>query len=197
MIISLEGGEGAGKSTQACLLAEYLGERGLAVLSFREPGGTPFSEEIRGLFLKQELDPLTELLLVLAARRRNLIELINPALKRGDWVIIDRFIDSTLVYQGLVGGLGLDQTRTLMQASGTWTVPDLTLVLDMDPSRALTRIDPSRRSRFDRQESSFHLRVREGFVQLARERRHRIIDAVRPVPEVAQAIRSIVQEVLA
>lgn len=177
MIITFEGGEGAGKTTNAAHLCSFLTMKGLPWLSFREPGGSLLSERIRGLFLENDMDPLTELMLILASRRRNIEELVEPGLAAGKIIVIDRFIDSTLVYQGIVGGLGVRFVRSLMEQSGTWVEPDLTLVLDVDPRDALGRIDPS--DRFELQGMEYHRRLREAFLGLAVEARHRIIDTGR------------------
>lgn len=177
MIITFEGGEGAGKTTNAAHLCSFLTMKGLPWLSFREPGGSSLSEKIRGLFLENDMDPLTELMLILASRRRNIEELVEPGLAAGKVIVIDRFIDSTLVYQGIVGGLGVRFVRSLMEQTGTWVEPDLTLVLDVDPQDALGRIDPS--DRFELQGMEYHRGLREAFLGLATEARHRVIDTGR------------------
>ena len=175
MLISFEGGEGVGKTTQTRLLKEALEIKGLPVLMLREPGGSAFSEQVRGLFKHNEIDAMTELLLILAARRHNLVNLIEPALTQGRIVIVDRFIDSTLVYQGLLRGLGLEFVEAMLRSTLTWREPDLTLVLDLDPCQAIGRIPNPAQDRFDCLEQTQHRLIREGFLNLATTARHRIV----------------------
>lgn len=186
MIISFEGGEGVGKSTHSKLLCSHLEAQGLPCLSFREPGGSSFSELVRGLFFREGIDPMTELLMVLASRRENIGKMIEPGLAGGMIVVIDRFIDSTLVYQGVLRGLGVEKVRGLMEASGTWVVPDLTFVLDAPPERSLARIVPG--DKFENQGIEFHRRLRQAYLDLAEERRHRVIDSDRLKEEVSRDI---------
>ncbi len=186
MIISFEGGEGVGKSTHSKLLCTHLQHRGLPWLSLREPGGSPFSELLRPLFFEQGLDHVTELLLVLSSRRENITKLIEPARAEGRIVVIDRFIDSTLVYQGVLGGIGIEKTRQIMALTGTWCEPDLTFVLDVEPARALQRIKPS--DKFENQGLEFHQQIRKSFLELADQKRHVIIDADRKREEVSRDI---------
>ena len=174
MIITFEGGEGTGKTTNAARLCSYLTNRALQWVSFREPGGSPFSEEVRAVFLSRNLDVMAELLLVLSSRRQNIAEIIEPALASGKVIIIDRFVDSTLVYQGIVGGLGHDPVRKIMESTGTWIEPDLTFVMDVSPELALSRID--RADRFELRGLDYHRNLRDAFLQIAKEERHRIID---------------------
>jgi dTMP kinase len=194
MIITFEGGEGAGKTTQASRLCSYLESKGLPWLSFREPGGSRFSEEVRALFFREGLDVMTELLLVLASRRQNIRELVNPALDQGRIVVIDRFIDSTLVYQGIAGGLGIERVRKIMEDTGTWLEPDLSFVMDVEPSVALKRIEPG--DKFERQGIDFHLRLRQAFLDTAQERRHHVIDTSRDREEVEREIIILVDRFL-
>lgn len=191
MIITFEGGEGTGKTTQAALLKQYFEQTNRPVMMMREPGGSPLSEKIRSLVLHEPMDPLTELMLILAGRRENIKGLIEPALDSGRIVIIDRFIDSTLVYQGIAGGLGIERVRDIMQATGTWLVPDLTLVLDLDPAMAATRYTPD--DRFERRDPGYHRRLREGFLHIATEPRHRIFDTTASKQAVFEAVREAVE----
>jgi dTMP kinase len=174
VIISFEGGEGAGKSTNSAFLGSYLTSKGLPWLSFREPGGSPFSEEVRELFLKHDLDVMAELLLILASRAQNISKILTPGLAEGMTIIIDRFIDSTLVYQGIVGGLGYERVKGLMELTGTWIVPDLTFVMDVSPEQGLSRIKPS--DRFENRDKDYHLRIRDAFLRISLHGRHRLID---------------------
>jgi dTMP kinase len=195
VIITFEGGEGAGKTTHAALLCSHLESKGLSWLSLREPGGCSFSEEVRLLFFREGLDVMTELLLVLASRRQNIREVIEPGLSRGKIVVIDRFVDSTLVYQGIVGGLGYGTVRKLMEISGTWLEPDLTFVMDVDPAIALGRIKPG--DKFERKGLDYHQKLRDAFLGLAGDSRHRIIDSGQSREQVASKIISIANGFLA
>lgn len=194
--ITLEGGEGAGKSTQVRLLAQSLVAAGVAVLTTREPGGSPGGEAIRSLVVSGDVDkwnPTTESLLFMAARYDHLATRINPALARGEWVLCDRFYDSTYVYQGIskkVGGAWLDQLYSLLFAN---TAPDLTLLLDLPPSVGLNRADKrgnAAESRFEQMDISFHESLRAGFLQLAKDNPERIklVDAAGDLAQVHAAI---------
>jgi dTMP kinase len=186
MIISFEGGEGVGKSTHSKLLCSHLERKGLPCLSLREPGGSSFSELIRPLFFRENIDAMTELLMVLASRRENVKKMIEPGLAGGMVIVIDRFIDSTLVYQGVLRGIGVDKVRKIMEETGTWVVPDLTFVLDVVPDRSLKRIVPG--DKFENQGIEFHERLRNAFLDLAREPRHVVVNADRPKEEVSRDI---------
>jgi dTMP kinase len=194
MIITFEGGEGVGKSTHSKLLCKHLEHKGLPCLSFREPGGSSFSELIRPIFFREGLDTMTELLMVLASRRENVKKMIEPGLAAGMIIIIDRFIDSTLVYQGLLGGLGADKVREIMEKTGTWVVPDLTFVLDVVPDHSLSRIVPG--DKFENQGMDFHRRLRQGFLDLAREPRYLVINSDRPKEEVSRDVIARTEEFL-
>jgi dTMP kinase len=174
VIITFEGGEGAGKSTNAAYLGSYLTSKGLPWLSFREPGGSSFSEEVRELFLKQDLDVMSELLLILASRAQNISRIVEPGLAEGTIIIIDRFVDSTLVYQGIVGGLGYEKVKDIMELTGTWIEPDLTFIMDVSPEMGLSRIKPS--DRFEQRGQDYHQGIRDAFLRISCNDRHRIID---------------------
>jgi dTMP kinase len=174
VIISFEGGEGAGKTTNAAYLGSYLTSKGLPWLTFREPGGSSFSEEVRDLFLRQDLDVMVELLLILASRAQNISRIIKPGLAEGTIIIIDRFVDSTLVYQGIVGGLGYERAKDIMELTGTWIEPDLTFMMDVSPELGLSRIKPS--DRFEHRRQDYHQRIRDAFLRISCNNRHRIID---------------------
>ena len=193
--ITLEGGEGAGKSTQVRRLGERLRAAGLDVIETREPGGSPGAEEIRGLLLGggvERWDDVTEALLMYAARRDHLARKVWPALARGQWVLCDRFEDSTRAYQG--AGSGLD--RAVIDALGGVArggfAPDLTLILDLPVSvgreRAAARRGPN--DRFEQRDDGFHERVRQGFLAVAAAEPGRcaVIDASLPLDTVGQAI---------
>ncbi len=198
--ITLEGGEGAGKTTQVECLAQSLRNAGIDVLTTREPGGSPGAEEIRALLVTgpaQRWDPLTEALLHVAARRDHVERTIRPALAAGSWVISDRFADSTIAYQGY--GLGVD--RTLLDRLHALAIgdlrPDLTIVLDLPAKKGLERAGrrgEKEETRYEGMDLAFHQRLREGFLALARgePRRCAVVDADRPVEVVAADIRAIV-----
>lgn len=191
--VSLEGGEGAGKTTVMEALRVALQRDGFEVVCTREPGGTPLAEQIRGLLLATRHEPLaagTELLLMFAARAQHVRETIQPALERGAWVISDRFTDSSYAYQG--GGRGLDMAFIAeLERRVVGLQPGLTLLLDLDiaAGRARTRgRDPSP-DRIEREHDGFFERVRASYRARAQAepRRFRVIDAARPVEEVAAA----------
>jgi dTMP kinase len=202
--ITLEGGEGAGKSTQAGRLAAFLGEIGHEVVTTREPGGAPGAEQIRSLLVTGAADrwsPAAELLLLYAARDDHLRTTIRPALARGAWVVCDRFADSTRAYQGLVGGVDGGLIAALERAVIADTVPDLTLVFDLDAGAGLARAHGRRGSaggedRFERKGPEFHARLRQAFLTIAGAEPQRcvVVDAARSVDEVAAHVRHIVEE---
>jgi dTMP kinase len=195
-LITLEGGEGAGKSTQARLLAAWLAERGIAASLTREPGGTPGAEDIRNLLVTGETgrwDPLTETLLHYAARREHLARLVLPALEGGRWVICDRFIDSTTAYQGYGQGVDLGFIAKLRETVLGAFKPDLTLILDVSPAvrRARTAARPGHEDRYERMTEAFHDRVRAGFHAIADAEPDRcvVIGADQEIEVVAAEIR--------
>lgn len=178
--ITLEGGEGAGKSTQVKLLAKAFEAAGISVMTTREPGGSAGGEEIRNLVVTGAADrwhPTTESLLFMAARFDHLETKIKPALASGQWVLCDRFYDSTYIYQGIakgVGGAWLDQLYTLLFGNQG---PELTLLLDLPPSVGLARADKRGNvveSRFEQMDVAFHERLRSGFLKLAKDNPARI-----------------------
>ena len=170
--ITLEGGEGAGKSTQMRLLAEHLRGRGIDVVTTREPGGSPGAEMIRKLLVEGPADAwdgTTEALLMFAARRDHLVRTIEPALRRGQWVISDRFADSTRAYQGHGHGFDLERIDALYRLAVGSFQPDLTLILDLPVKVGLARAAARRHaeSRYERLGIDFHQRVRDGFRRIA------------------------------
>lgn len=167
--ITFEGGEGAGKSTQVGLLAERLRAGGLDVVVTREPGGTVLGENLRTLVLDAAPEPVTELLLFAAARAEHVAKVIRPALAHGTWVVCDRFIDSTRVYQGVLGGVPRALIAAIERDSVAPTFPDLTLVLDLPAGESLRRTEArGALSRFDAADAAYHERLREAFVEIAR-----------------------------
>lgn len=191
--ITLEGSDGAGKSTQRDALVELLARRGIDFVATREPGGTALGERLRELLLApaEKADPETETLLVFAARREHLARVIEPALAAGRWVVCDRFTDATFAYQG--GGSGVEWGRVEMLerwVQGTLQ-PDLTLLFDLDPALGLARAGRIKTpDRFEREAMDFHRRVRDAYLRRAAEHPGRIrrIDAGRSISEVQKAV---------
>lgn len=179
--ITIEGGEGSGKTTQIRLLMRALAQSGLTALHTREPGGTEGAEAIRALLLRGDAgkwDDVAELLLFYAARREHLARVVWPALEAGTTVICDRFADSTRVYQGYGKGLGDDYVMALHRLTLGNFQPDLTLWLDMDVSAGLRRAtsrEGDEEQRFERMQGGFHDRVRSGFEALAQQEPQRIV----------------------
>lgn len=183
-LITFEGGEGAGKSTQVALLAEALRSRGVTVVTTREPGGSEGAEAIRALLVSGETsrwDGITEALLHFAARRDHLLRTVWPALERGEWVICDRFADSTLAYQGFGHGLSAETIGSLYRIAVGRFAPDLTLVLDLPVEDGLKRAGSrgGAEDRYERMGLGFHQRLRQGFLGIAADnpRRCAVIDA--------------------
>ena len=201
--ITIEGGEGAGKSTQVRRLVKTLRSRGLEVIETREPGGTSGAEAIRELLLSasgQEWEPLTEALLHLAARREHLSKTIVPALEHGDWVVSDRFADSTIAYQGYGLGLGREMIDALYKLSIGTFKPDATIILDHPIEEGLARVC-SRGSQLDRYEKmdlEFHRRVHQGFLEIAKMEPNRcvVVDASAAIDVIAAEILEAVETCL-
>lgn len=194
-LITFEGGEGAGKSTQLGLLVARLRDRGLEVVVTREPGGCPMAEEIRRWVVQGEpgaITDKTELLLMLAARVEHVHQVILPALQRGAWVLCDRFVDSTWAYQGYGRGMDL----TLLQQWHAWSVggllPNRTLLLNIAPAVGLARAGGNTHpeSRFEQETLAFHKRVHDGFLALAQASpdRFRVVDAALDATQVEKQI---------
>lgn len=191
-LITIEGGEGAGKSSLMVRLAEYLRARGNEVVTSREPGGIAIAEQIRSIILDRghtSMDGRTEALLYAAARRQHYVEKIAPALREGKTVICDRFIDSSLAYQGYARGLGIDEVLAINEYATEGVLPDLTFYLDLQPEEGLRRIHAQAQreiNRLDLESLVFHRKVRLGFLELAQRFRERIvrIDAGRGRDEV-------------
>ena len=197
--ISFEGIDGAGKSTHIGFVADFLKARGIAALCTREPGGTALGEQLRQLLLHQTMHLETETLLMFASRREHLAEVIAPALARGDWVISDRFSDASFAYQG--GGRGLDRHKleTLEQWVHPDLQPDLTLLFDVPPSVARTRLDATRDlDKFEREQSDFFCATRAEYLRRAAEfpQRFRIIDATRSIAEIQVQLTGVLTPLL-
>lgn len=204
--ITLEGGEGVGKSTNVAFVEAWLKAQGLDVVVTREPGGTPRAEAIRALLLDPAMDePLNsdaELLLMFAARAQHLAQKIVPALERGAWVVCDRFTDATFAYQG--GGRGIDSARIgqLEQFVQQGLSPDLTLLLDMSPDIAKERLEGrmrqqhTQRDRFEQEQASFFQAVRDAYLAraTAAPNRFALIDAGQPLADVQVALADTLQQ---
>lgn len=199
MVISLEGGEGSGKSTVLGHLEAYFAQRGLETLFTREPGGVRIAEAIREIILcvdHTEMDSRTEALLYASARRQHLAEKVMPAIASGKWVVFDRFVDSSMVYQGYVRGIGIDEVYELNRFATEDFLPDLTLYLDVEPEIGLSRVmDTSGRevNRLDLEGLAFHTKVREGYHILMERFPERIVkvDANQSLEQVLEQITDI------
>ena len=197
--ITIEGGEGAGKSTAQAYLAERLAERGIAVLQTREPGGTPLAESIRQTLLSTDGEhpvEMAELLLVFAARAQHLAKVIEPALAAGQWVICDRFTDATYAYQGAARGLSAEliaQLETLVQGERR---PDTVVVMDLSPEVGMTRAKQrGELDRFEREKPAFYSQVRNAYLARAQADpdRYQVIDAEQSLESVRQALSKLVE----
>ena len=200
--ITLEGPEGSGKSTHSRLLAGRLRDCGVTVVETREPGGTPLGEAVRGMLqfnsAGEAPQPTTELLLFCASRAQLTANVIKPALQRGEWVICDRFTDSTLAYQGYGRSIPLPTLRALNGFATGGLVPDITLLFDVDPATSSRRVNARRNAaraaiapdRFEREAGDFHARIRHGFLELARNEpgRFHVFDTTRPLPIIRDAV---------
>ncbi|PPI53120.1 dTMP kinase [Rathayibacter toxicus] len=200
LFVTLEGGDGTGKTTQARALERWLTARGEVVLRTREPGGTDVGLQIREIVLHHRggIDPRAEALLYAADRAQHIGALVRPALERGEVVIQDRYIDSSVAYQGVGRALDIEAVRTLSEWATGCLRPDLTILLDLDPDIARGRLDGIR-ARFDRLETEkigFHERVRQGFLELAAAEPDRIVvvDASGSVNDIANTIRKQIEQ---
>lgn len=200
--ITLEGPEGSGKTTIAKLLLEKLIERGFHVFATREPGGTEIAEQIRHIILDPKntaMDARAEALLYAASRRQHMVEKIIPALSRHEHVLCDRFIDSSLAYQGYGRGIGIDEVMQMNLFAIDGKLPDLTLFFDVSPEVGLKRIDAHRGrevNRLDLERLDFHNTVRQGYLEVIKRYPHRIkvIDANQPLEVVLNQALTIILE---
>jgi dTMP kinase len=200
VLITLEGVEGSGKTTQLLRLERFLKTRGIRVERTAEPDGTALGRVVRGMFTRRDLSPeaLVEVFLFMAARRQHVTERVGPWLARGRIVLCDRYTDATIAYQGYGRGVDRELIRELnLQATGG-ILPDLTLVFDLLPEQGLRRIGRRRLDHFERERLTFHRRVRRGYreIQRADPKRVRLIDAGRPPDPVAADVRAVVEEFL-
>ena len=201
MFITFEGPEGSGKSSVLDKICHQLEHDGFNVVKTREPGGTPISEQIRNIILDKSntnLEPRTEALLYAASRRQHLVEKIWPALKEGKIVLCDRYLDSSLAYQGHARGLGYENILAINNFATENTFPDLTILFDIQPELGLERIskNSSREvNRLDLEKLDFHKKVREGFLELAKKypERFYIVDASQPFLDVCLEVYDLIK----
>ena len=208
MFITFEGGEGSGKTTIIEKVCEYLESQGKNYILTREPGGTNISEQIREVILNRkntEMDGLTEAYLYAASRAQHVREKIAPALKEGKVVLCDRYLDSSIVYQGYVRGYGMDTikeiNREAITVDGRMYLPDLTIYFDLSPEIGLGRIAKNKNrevNRLDLEKMDFHQKVREGYLKQAEKNNDRfaIIDASKSIEEVAEDVLTLIKEAL-
>lgn len=201
--ISFEGGEGSGKTTLIEMLSNELNQLGYKIIKTREPGGSKIAEEIRNVILNIDnvkMDYRTEVLLLAASRRQHLSEIIIPALNEGKIIICDRYVDSSLAYQGYARGLGIDEVFEINKYATEGILPDLTIYIDVDPNIGLARIKNNRRKvdRLDLEKISFHQKVREGYLKIAKMFKDRIvvIDGNRSAEEIYKDIKEVVLNIL-
>lgn len=200
MFITFEGPEGSGKTSVAKKIVELLKEKGHQVVLTREPGGTLIAEQIRDIILDKKntaLDARAEALLYAASRRQHLIEKVWPALKENKIVICDRFLDSSLAYQGVGRGLGVKEVLDINLFATEKTYPDLTLLFDLTPEQGLERIEKNKNrevNRLDLENIAFHTKVRNAFLKLAKQYsdRYVIIDASKTLDEVVKATYEVI-----
>ncbi len=201
--ITIEGGEGAGKSSNLDFVRRYLEQRGVELVTTREPGGTPLGEAIRAILLdrrNREMADDTELLLMFAARAQHLAERILPALEAGKWVLCDRFTDATYAYQGGGRGIPGERIAVLEQWVQKGLQPDLTLLLDIPVEQGMARAGArSAPDRFESERIAFFERVRAAYLEQARRfpERYRVIDASRPLAQVQRSLAEVLEAWLA
>lgn len=204
MFITFEGPEGSGKTSVANKIVETLLKEGYPLIFTREPGGTPIAEEIRNVILDKKntaLDPRAEALLYAASRRQHLVEKVWPALKAGKIVLCDRYLDSSLAYQGGARGLGVDNILNINLFATEDTLPDVTLLFDIDPDIGFKRIAANKNrevNRLDLEARAFHIKVRETFLELSKRypARYRIIDASLDFETVFHNALAVIKEAL-
>ena len=200
LFITLEGPEGSGKSSAIKIVKEALESLGYQIVMTREPGGTPISEQIRNVILDKEntkMDSRTEALLYAASRRQHLVEKIWPSLKEGKIVFCDRYLDSSLSYQGYARELGVDDVLHVNEYATEGTYPDITFLFDIEPELGLERINKNKDrevNRLDVEKLSFHKKVREGYLSLSERFKDRyvVIDASKPLEEVSNKVLNII-----
>jgi len=201
-LITFEGGEGSGKSTQVALLTESFAKAGIKAIKTREPGGVDSAERIREILVKgdAELDPVTEILLNFAARNEHLQKLILPELEAGNYVICDRFVDSTMAYQGFGHGVSTAYIEIFKNLIVGNFMPDITILLDIDVEQGLSRASSrgDKENRFEKMGKDFHRRLRDGFMAIAKKEPERfaVIDAAKPQEEVRKKVLAVINKKL-
>ena len=197
--ITLEGIDGAGKSTHVASIVAALQARGVRVVATREPGGTPLGEKMRELLLHEPMHPETEALLMFAARREHIAQVIQPALERGDWVVCDRFTDATYAYQGAGRAIGAGRIDTLARWVHPDLDPDVTFLFDVGTAEARRRLERSNEhpDRFEREAQQFFTVVRDAYLARAAAdpKRVRVVDTSRPLADVRDEVASIVARI--
>lgn len=201
VFLTLEGVDGAGKSTQIKLLLQYLDEKGIDYIFTREPGGTPLAERIREVILDpahRGMPVITEAFLFAAARCEHVNNVIRPALQEGKVVICDRYVDSSMVYQGFAGGLPVEFLAQINEMATGALKPHRTIVLDLAPEVARERRAELGADRIEEKDEWYHQQVREGYLELAKEepRRVKLVDAARSIDDIQTEVRKLVDEVL-
>ncbi|MDA7028404.1 dTMP kinase [Bacillus sp. CLL-7-23] len=204
LFITLEGPEGAGKTTILQAVTQQLTKNGYPVLATREPGGIEIAEQIREVILNPNntnMDPKTEALLYAAARRQHLVEKVQPALKKGKVVLCDRFIDSSLAYQGYARGLGIDEVLSINQFAIGEMMPHITIYFAIDPEEGMKRIhvnDSREKNRLDLEQIDFHHRVLQGYKEVMGRfpRRFRTVDASQPIDHVVKDVYEMIEQEL-
>ncbi|MBX3104501.1 MAG: dTMP kinase [Microbacteriaceae bacterium] len=202
LFITFEGGDGSGKTTQSELLVEWLEKQGRTVLTTREPGGTELGEELREIVLhsRGHITPKSEALIYAADRAHHIATKVRPAIERGEVVVQDRYLDSSVAYQGAARGLGTQEVRRISLWAVDQLLPDLTILLDLDENSGLARL-PGSRTRFDRleaEQSEFHRVVRSAYLELAAAEPERflVLDATKPIDQLSEQIRTRVASIL-
>ncbi|ERM91803.1 MAG: Thymidylate kinase [Caldanaerobacter subterraneus] len=198
--ISFEGIDGCGKTTQVKLLEEHLKKEGYDLLVLREPGGTRVGEKVREILLDREnlIFPVTEMLLYASSRAQLVEEKILPALSKGQMVIVDRFVDSSYVYQGYARGLGLEKVKIVNEIATKGLFPDITVYIDITPEEAIKRRQGKKADRLEGEDYEFHKKVREGYLRLVKDfpERFVLIDGMQEVLAVHKMVVKAVEEYL-
>jgi len=191
-LITVEGVDGAGKSTQMAVIDQALRERGIDLVRTREPGGPETAEKIRELLLNEPMSPKCELMLMFAAREENLDKIIRPALAKGQWVLCDRFTDASYAYQGYGRGRSIEEIRALENFVHPDLKPDLTVLFDVPTEVAAARLG-RKLDRFEKESQDFHRRVREGYLRMAKAEPERfyVVDGTQTPEQISAQLREV------
>lgn len=197
--ISFEGIDGCGKTTQIKFLEEYLLKQGYNILVLREPGGTKVGEKVRDILLDKNnfISPVTEMLLYASSRAQLVEEKILPAIEEGKIVLLDRFVDSSYVYQGYARGLGIEKVKVVNEIATMGILPDVTIYIDITPEEAMKRRGKREADRLERESWDFHKKVREGYIKLVKEfpKRFVFIDGMQELMKVHKDIIDVVKNI--